>query len=438
MADETSKVTPGEAAPVPDPLTKQSLSFQTALWTGLLVVTTIWAFWDEGYTKRPWKSYQADFVQYYRKHLDRKLTEARANMNRLEQEDDDKQQYQQLKARWTQAESEAKNVVLGLRRRIATLEANIDSLQLLMKFPKAEIDALIYRLEVASEKAKGGYRREIERLGKKEEYSAWITDDAGKRQEKAFTFEAARAEWLRLKDERVTLQKRVAELLAPVAAIKKKLDKFVETRRDGLSPSALSAIKSSLDDWVVEIKQINVADVQLVDRCVTCHAGILEPVEISKRALFDVGLKGATEPWVDEASADRRQRSQFKEYADMRAMFSSHPRPGVDETRPDLLEIHDPQEFGCSPCHGGNGIATTTRELAHGLNKHWLWPLYDHENVHAGCNQCHEASLVLDGAEVLNRGKELFRHKGCWACHKREHFNAEVDRLRLLDVALRE
>src|SRR2546429_3842599 len=34
-----------------------------------------------------------------------------------------------------------------------------------------------------------------------------------------------------------------------------------------------------------------------------------------------------------------------------------------------LLKIHDPDKFGCSPCHQGNGRATTSVEKAHGDRK---------------------------------------------------------------------
>src|SRR3989304_4027876 len=53
--------------------------------------------------------------------------------------------------------------------------------------------------------------------------------------------------------------------------------------------------------------------------------------------------------------------------ADMvgRAEFTSHPSP-------ELLRIHNPERFGCSPCHNGNGRATPSVEKGHGLYEHWL------------------------------------------------------------------
>ena len=90
--------------------------------------------------------------------------------------------------------------------------------------------------------------------------------------------------------------------------------------------------------------------------------------------------------------------------------FVSHPEP-------ELLKIHDPEKFGCSPCHQGNGRATTSVEKAHGNYEHWLWPLFPKENAQAGCQNCHAADMVLTSGDVqfqtLNDGKDLFRQKGC-------------------------
>ena len=45
------------------------------------------------------------------------------------------------------------------------------------------------------------------------------------------------------------------------------------------------------------------------------------------------------------------------------AVFTSHPNK-------ELLKIHDPEKFGCTPCHGGNGVALSSVEKAHGYNKY--------------------------------------------------------------------
>ena len=67
--------------------------------------------------------------------------------------------------------------------------------------------------------------------------------------------------------------------------------------------------------------------------------------------------------------------------------FTSHPDP-------ELLKTHDPDKFGCSPCHQGNGRATTSMEKAHGDYEHWLWPLFPKQNAEAGCQTCHTTKAI--------------------------------------------
>ena len=65
----------------------------------------------------------------------------------------------------------------------------------------------------------------------------------------------------------------------------------------------------------------------------------------------------------------------------------------------------------------------------HGRHKFWLWPLYEKENIEAGCHQCHAREIVTDQAETLNAGRALFFNKGCWGCHRFEGFDKEAEEL---------
>src|SRR5579864_8641554 len=98
----------------------------------------------------------------------------------------------------------------------------------------------------------------------------------------------------------------------------------------------------------------------------------------------------------------------------------------------ELLKTHDPERFGCSPCHQGNGRATTSIEKAHGTYEHWLWPLFPKGNVEAGCQTCHAADMQLVSNEVgwtLSEGKDLFRQRGCVGCHRYEGYDKEPEDL---------
>src|SRR5213593_2697825 len=104
----------------------------------------------------------------------------------------------------------------------------------------------------------------------------------------------------------------------------------------------------------------------------------------------------------------------------------------VSHPEPELLKIHDPEKFGCSPCHQGNGRATTSVEKAHGTYEHWLWPLFPRGNMEAGCQTCHAADMVLVSNDVgwtLSEGKDLFRQRGCVGCHRYEGYDKEPEDL---------
>jgi cytochrome c peroxidase len=131
---------------------------------------------------------------------------------------------------------------------------------------------------------------------------------------------------------------------------------------------------------------------------------------------------GVREPIKLTAAAMSIKGKKPDQYA---RAFTSHPEP-------DLLKIHDPEKFGCSPCHQGNGRATTSVEKAHGNYEHWLWPLFPRGNMEAGCQTCHAADMVLVNNEVgwtLSEGKDLFRQRGCVGCHRYEGYDKEPEDL---------
>src|SRR6185436_11276166 len=147
-------------------------------------------------------------------------------------------------------------------------------------------------------------------------------------------------------------------------------EEYISKQMRGASTAKIASLKKELDTFKKEIKQIHVPEMRdLVDRCESCHLGIRSTMTIKAE---DVGGEKA---------------------------FTSHPDP-------ELLAIHDPEKFGCSPCHNGNGVAVINVDTAHGHYHHWLWPMPPRENIESGCVQCHLADLVLDHAPVLSAGKE--------------------------------
>jgi len=78
--------------------------------------------------------------------------------------------------------------------------------------------------------------------------------------------------------------------------------------------------------------------------------------------------------------------------------------------------FHDPAEFGCTICHGGQGRATEKAD-AHGRVEFWPQPMLPRELSQAGCGTCH-TGLGTPGLEVLRRAEHAFERLDCLACHR--------------------
>ena len=120
-----------------------------------------------------------------------------------------------------------------------------------------------------------------------------------------------------------------------------------------------------------EIHQFMLTGLQRVDRCTTCHLGVEDPT-----------MKNAPEP------------------------FRYHANLGP----------HVPARFGCTICHGGQGLATD-KNGAHGSVEFWPNPLLSKDYIRASCGRCHKEGDV-PGVPELTEGRHLFESQGCRGCHK--------------------
>ncbi|MBI1738607.1 MAG: c-type cytochrome, partial [Acidobacteria bacterium] len=223
----------------------------------------------------------------------------------------------------------------------------------------------------------------------------------GKTEKKSLNYEQLLAEFDGLKEQKAALTLKRAEVRKAADEAAKAQATFIQDKMEGLSAEQIATLQTAVRQMSVAMRQINVNNAGLVDRCQSCHVGMdpkLVPpsLQLTKTSL---GL---------EKSKD--------------APFTSHPQP-------ELLKIHDPEKFGCSPCHGGNGRATNSVVKGHGRHEFWLWPLYYKENTEAGCQTCHASDMYTYHAPVLNKGRELFRQKGCIGCHRYENFDNEGEQL---------
>jgi cytochrome c2 len=132
-----------------------------------------------------------------------------------------------------------------------------------------------------------------------------------------------------------------------------------------------------------EVKQLVIDDFKAVDRCVTCHLGIEDP-----------------------------------SFADAKQPLKSHPYP-------ELLKKHPVEKYGCTICHGGQGLATTYEGASHKTIADWAAPMVSKGLMQSRCGVCHKDFEAI-GADRLIKGRALFKEMHCAGCHQIERQGGAV------------
>ena len=89
---------------------------------------------------------------------------------------------------------------------------------------------------------------------------------------------------------------------------------------------------------------------------------------------------------------------------------------GTQVLSPHKSVVHDPADFGCTVCHGGQGQATDKAD-AHGDVHFWPEPMLPPRFSYAGCGTCH-APLGVPNADLFRRARSAFERLDCLACHR--------------------
>src|SRR5258708_9593839 len=359
-----------------DPVVNSSLSKHLFIWSALLLLSLGWALYDEVYGIRPWKSYQSRFAKVYTQYLSR----GRPQEARFEKEIKASADYQKLDREMQAAEKTVAAQAGEIDRKVnqdlvpRTLALN-DPFQEV----RSHIGSLTYQIETTdSESSKASKRQEIDEL-KKEVHTVKLPRPDGTVQNVPMTFPQMDKTLQDWKADKARLLQQRVELMKPATELRAQRDKYLSDRIADVSADTLAGLVTKMASLDIQIRQIHIKDVDLVDRCESCHLGTREPVTLAKK---DIGSE----------------------------VYVSHPNR-------ELLKVHDPEKFGCTPCHGGNGAAEDSVEKAHGRHKFWLWPMHHHENFETGCQQCHDPEIVTEMADTLNAARETFRLRGSTGCH---------------------
>ncbi|MBI3194790.1 MAG: c-type cytochrome [Ignavibacteriae bacterium] len=324
----------------------------------LLAVTTVWAVIDEVWVRRPWKEFQNEF---HKLDLQKAEDELRQTQEKFESEE--------VQARYTDIQQQLRGAETALEseeyqksfKELENIKAQIAEIAQELQFTRSEADETYYYFKTALHKGKPA-EKEKQKLNKleaeKERLSNYLDSLQEKRLEREQSLRTFEHTVERLKD----------------SLTSSKADILVWQRK-------IEAIKSRS----IEIKQIILPDfddnnfggkISRVERCVTCHLGVDKS-----------GFENEKEP------------------------FSRHSY---------LLDLHPVEKFGCTPCHGGQGVALTARS-AHGEVEFYHNPLLGEGTRERLCGKCHE-DLEFPESPTLSDGRSLFESSGCLGCHNVEGY----------------
>lgn len=405
MADPTDSTGPlvkkEPETPAHDPIVSRSTSGWMLISALLLTLSLAWALWDEAFGQRPWKGIQQEFVSRYTRYL----KSIKPQAGKTEAEVKESPEYQALDAEAQSALETVKPETTEIDQNVTRLQKQLDAVTEPFQNQRGHLTVIAYNIETAEGSAKDSQRKKAEaKKNEKVDVALPAADGSGKTTTQEMNYYQLEKLYNDLREEKARLLGRKAELLKEPSEKAKARDDYLRNHVIGLGPAQIDGLIRKMEEFDYSIlgHQISVNNAGIVDRCQVCHVGIREPLNIK--------------------AADLAPDGPGKKPDSLARAFISHPSK-------ELLQIHNPDRFGCSGCHWGNGRATTSEVKGHGRHKYWLWPLFARENIEAGCQQCHAGDRVTQGADTLNLGRDLFYERGCVGCHRYEGFDRETDAL---------
>jgi hypothetical protein len=324
--NEPTSLIKKETEPQRDPIVARSTSAIILICTLLLMVSAVWALWDEAFTQRPWRGVQREYTKRYVAYL----KSIRKDAGKSESEVKETPEYQDLDAKAKEAEANTKDQRREIDARVAKIQAKLDAVTEPFQNQRGRIVVITWKAEIAPNKFwRDHYNKQLD-AKKKEQVTVEMPDDSGKFVRQKMNFAQLEQTFNDLRDEKAKTLGEKADLLKEPTELAKKRDEYLKNHVSVLPQKNIDDLIRKNEesfDYTILGHQINVNEYGIVDRCEVCHLGAREPLMITKT---DMSPDGPGKKGVDDLSA----------------AFVSHPRK-------ELLQIHNPDKFGCSACHGG-------------------------------------------------------------------------------------
>ena len=350
-----------------------SYSFLFFLIAGTTLLVTLWAFWDDEYSRRGFKAYQEMFFkeQYAVaeaewKSIDGKIkgTEKQINDNLGKKLD----------------ELDGDDNYLELVEEVRLKQISLDETKEQKKFAGSNVDEAYYYYKKAMHEGENydvqketlhSFQKEVE------SYTPIIT-------KKRVILEEAENRLLKVKADQINLEKELADLTRAKSQLELTMDYYKPFPFFWRPAEILQTVIPGFG--VNSFKEI----IYRVDRCMTCHISY-----------------------------------QDEHYKDFEQPLKTHPDLDI------LIKKHPPERTGCTWCHLGQGTATAPAEHAHGSHHETDQTLEVNEPIlhgkfqQATCRNCHAEVVNLEGAPLLSKGKQLFIKLGCHGCHLADGYSKE-------------
>ena len=434
------------------PAENKSYSVLFFILSALLGLVTIWGFWDEMITRRPWKEIQQNFYQYEYEKTKAELENAEQNLP----DEPSKPQIDEKKLR-------------DLDKEVNTKQVALDEAMQERKFEQSKSDAINYKYQHSLHEAHGQHTETVEEWKEK-------LDEFEKRIEGELTSAVLKAEaefadanialadfyqnsgdptnalstYLiaqKYKPKDTNIADRITASQEALASLETDKAKFEAVGRLEEKLADVGGIKRNFLGSLLEnpfretrtIVQYYLEEFDYTaDRCATCHFAVdksgyeteaQETFEVEgdgenlvKHQLKHPKVKPGSEIIVIDgfdAEADEYELSEnglltFND-PDVFGEVEISYETGYDDVlqthphRDVLLAKHPLERFGCTPCHGGQGHGLTAKS-AHALThaEYWLTPVLGMDKktgrtseekkgyMESNCRRCHDGVMKLD------------------------------------------
>jgi mono/diheme cytochrome c family protein len=332
--------------------------------TGILFIGTIWSVYNEVDTRRPWKDIQENFLKLSEKKWQDKYQEAKSAV--------DSATFAQLQAQLNEANAKMQSPEYKqIQDKVNEIQEKLIDANRDFTFAKSKSDETYYfwKKSVHEGQEDQGLKKKVQEYADKLLVFGAKVDQLTAQQDSLQKLEDSYK--MAVKEAKIKLN----ELTAAMTLATTKLDK--------IHSSSIVIKQVMLNDF--DRSNFGIPKAR-IDRCQTCHLG-----------------------WKDDLMEDAAQP------------FTKHP---VQE----LLKVHNPETFGCTPCHHGQGPALTAGGAHGNEDKYWEWPLLRGKEVYASCVSCHSNQSYLANGDQYNKARMILSEAGCFGCHDIKGFN-DLDKI---------